>query len=90
MIKVKAYDGKTPFVRIGKRAARAAFNAGKPVVFCPVGLYPFGSFRPSVMIQKTQAERGDFDKYVREFENYNCTDSETGAYAAFYVEEVAA
>lgn len=90
MNKVKAIDGKTAFVRIGKRAARIAFDAGKPVVFCPVKLYPFGGFRPSVMIQKTADGWNDFDYAVSNFESYNCQLNETGYYAAFYIEEVQA
>lgn len=86
MNKHKFYDGNTPFVRINKRAARIAFEAGKPVVFCPVKLAPFGGFRPSVMMQKSDAS-ASFDDSVKNFEWYNCQLNETGYYTAFYITE---
>lgn len=85
MEKHKFYDGKTPYIRVNKRQARNAFNAGTPVIFCPVKLHPFGAFRPSVMMQdKGGAYR--FDDHVRNYEWFNCQISETGYYTAFYLE----
>ena len=79
-------DGTLPHHRIDKRAARLAWNAGKPVVFCPCNLMPFGGFRSSVMAQKS-AYASDFDEAVRGFEWLNCTGKETGRYTAFYIAE---
>lgn len=85
MNKHKFYDGKTPYVRINKREARDAFNAGKPVIFCPVKLAPFGAFRPSVMVQKSEQSE-NFDETANTFEWFNCQHNESGYYTAFYVE----
>ena len=86
MNKFEAFDGDTKFQRISKRAARTAYNAGKPVVLCPVKLYPFGGFRPSMMIQKTELPEYSFYTRVRDFESYNANCNETGYYASFYIE----
>lgn len=83
MNKIIAYDGDTRHVRVTRREARKIFNQGAPVVFCPSKLYPFGGFRPSCMVQNSDAWP-DFDCAVRNFEWYNCT-HETGYYPAFYV-----
>lgn len=80
------YDGGTPFRRIDKRKARAAFDAGKPVILCPVNLHPFGSFRPSCMVQKGDDGR-TFDAVNRDFMWHNCSDRETGLYSAFYIND---
>ena len=95
MNNMTARDGNTQFKRISKVAARKAYDAGLPVVFCPVKLYPFGGFRPSCMLQRDFAddlERAEFglkaDSFndrVQDFEWYNCNLNETGKYAAFYV-----
>lgn len=91
-------DGDTPYMRVTKATARRLWTEGKPIVFCPCLLYPFGGWRPSMMVQRsfeTEKERAEyglnvptFDGLVREFESYNCTQcpGETGRYAAFYVQ----
>lgn len=86
MNRVKAYDGKTPYNRVSKAAARKAFNAGKPVILCPVKLYPFGAWRPSCMIQGDQCS-DTFERLLENFIWYNCQLNETGYYAAFYIAE---
>jgi hypothetical protein len=89
MQKHKFNDGNTPHTRVSKAAARKLWDAGRPVVFCPVKLVPFGGFRPSCMMQKS-ADQPDFEKAVRDFVWYNCQLHETGYYPAFYVaDEVA-
>ena len=85
MNKITAYDGNTRFERISKAKAKQVFDAGKPVVFCPVKFHPFGGFRPSCMIDNSQGEWKDFDYAVTNFQWYNCTCNETGYYTAFYV-----
>lgn len=95
MNRVKAYDGNILYIRVSKTKARQAYVAGKPVVFCPVKLYPFGSFRPSMQIDNKmalasidapggQGSSAYFNAMVRDFEWYNCNSNETGYYAAFY------
>lgn len=85
MNKVTAYDGNTRFERVSKAKARQLFDTGKPVVFCPINLYPFGGFRPSCMIDNSKGEWKNFDYAVSNFQWYNCTCNETGKYTAFYV-----
>lgn len=86
MNKITAYDGNTRFERVSKAKAKQLFDAGKPVVFCPVNLYPFGGFRPSCTIDNTMyGSIRDFAWVVKEFEWFNCTDKDAGKYTAFYV-----
>lgn len=84
MNKIKAKDGERVYIRVSKTKARQTWDAGKPIILCPVKLWPFGGFRPSIMVQACQ-EWPDFDYAVRNFEWYNCT-NETGRYPAYYVE----
>lgn len=86
MNKITALDGNVRHNRVSKAAARKMWDAGRPVVFCPVKLYPFGGFRPSCMLQKSD-ERPDFDTAVQDFVWYNCQLNETGFYPAYYVAE---
>jgi hypothetical protein len=98
MNKLIAYDGDTKFVRVSKAAARKAYDAGQPVVLCPVKLAPFGGFRPSCMVQrdfedeKQRASYGlsvnTFADVVRDFCWYNCQLNETGYYASYWVQPV--
>jgi hypothetical protein len=95
MNKVTAYDGATRFDRVSKARAARAWIDGKPVVLCPVKLYPFGGFRPSMMAQRNREEEqmrasyglsvDTFADTVQNFQWYNCTCNETGTYAAFYL-----
>lgn len=85
MNKFKCREGSAVFQRVTKTAARKAWEANKTVVFCPANLYPFGGFRPSITMHP-QDGRSPFDEVVRDFEYYNCTCSETGKYASFFVE----
>jgi hypothetical protein len=88
-------DGNTVFKRVSKVAARKVYESGKPVVLCPVKLYPFGGFRPSCMVQrnlqdeesraKCELKIDSFDDVVQNFQWYNCNLNETGKYASFYV-----
>ncbi len=87
MNKHKFYDGDVAHNRVSKTAARKLWEGGRPIVFCPVKLAPFGSFRPSCMLQKGE-ERPDFDAAVRDFVWYNCQMRETGYYPAFYVADI--
>lgn len=75
------------FERINKKQARAAYNNGLTVVFCPCNLRP-GSFwgLDMDMNKNNQNCAGvDFDGVVNAFEWYNCRDRETGKYTAFYI-----
>jgi hypothetical protein len=96
MNKFFAMDGNTKFERVSKRAARVAYELGKPVVLCPCKLYPFGGYRPSMMLQRDfedDAQRDalgltghTFVERVQNFEWYNANCWETGYYASFFIE----
>ena len=87
-------NGKT-WERITKKQARAAYNNGLTVLFCPVNMRPFGIWGGGVEINiKHDTDIGILDKWTKEnsfdrtlnsFECYNCTDNETGRYTAFYI-----
>nr|DAI61222.1 MAG TPA: hypothetical protein [Caudoviricetes sp.] len=75
------------FKRINKKQARQAYNNGLTVRFCPCNLHPGSPFRLDMDINKiNQNCAGEtFDSIVNAFEWYNCRDSETGKYTAFYI-----
>lgn len=87
-------DGDQTWQRVSKVAARKAWDAGKPVVFCPVKLHPFGGFRPSIQRQRDFADEEQrksygldvptFDQVSQDFAWYNCT-CETGYYPSYWI-----
>lgn len=87
-------NGKT-WERITKKQARAAYNNGLTVLFCPVNIRPFGMWGGGVEINiKRDTDIGILDKWTKEnsfdrvlnsFKFYNCTNNETGRYTAFYI-----
>lgn len=79
-------NGKT-WERITKKQARAAYNNGLTVLFCPVNMRPFTPWHFEIDVNKNfEGYNGvSFEKAVNAFEFYNCTDNETGRYTAFYI-----
>ena len=87
-------NGKT-WERITKKQAREAYNNGEDVLCCPVNMRPFGAWLWSVKINISQdtdigildkcTKENSFDRSVNAFEYYNCINSETGYYTAFYL-----
>lgn len=75
------------FTRITKKAAARAFDSGKTVYLCPVNLNPCTPWGAAVSIEKEPSVSEDFTVKTNAFEHYNCMNSETGRYAAFYVRE---
>lgn len=86
------------FRRISKADARKRYNNGEMIRLCPVKFRPdnmagfFGDiYKDSRLTEQdgfqTVVSRKDFDDTVRMFEYYNCQDSRSGYYAAFYVKE---
>ena len=73
------------YKRITKRIARRLYEAGKPVLLCPVNLRPGGLWNIGSIIAKK--EDRTFEQELNAFEYYNCINNETGYYAAFYIEE---
>lgn len=80
-------NGKT-IVRVNKAKARKMYNNGIDVLFIPCNLRPDS---PYMLGAWENINLGDekipFEKLVDYFEIYNCIDSETGKYTAFYIEK---
>ena len=70
------------YTRVSKRKARKIFESGQPIYFCPVNLRPGNPYYPEILFYDTGE---NFDYSVASFEIYNCINTETGRYAAFYV-----
>lgn len=88
------HNGRT-FKRINKKDARTAYKNGLTVILSPVNMHPFNSWSgyPYIVNRKDRSqfvadETGiinDFNNLVNSFEFYNCPNSETGRYTAFYI-----
>jgi len=78
-----SYNG-FKFKRITKKTAKACFRTGFDVVFCPVNLRPFTMYHFESVINAARVNDG-FENVVNAFEYYNCINSETGKYTAFYI-----
>lgn len=80
------HNGKT-WERINKKQARAAYNNGLTVIFCPVNIRPFTPWHLEIPISRDTwgYNEKSFENTVNTFEFYNCIDSETGKYTAFYI-----
>lgn len=86
------YHGTT-YKRISKTRARRAWDESKPFAMCPCNLSPvygchlFLTFiNPADNKNETYtALNPDFDRTINEYEWYNCNNSETGKYTAFYM-----
>ena len=74
-------NGKT-WERITKKQARAAYNNGLTVLFCPVNMRPFTPWHLETYVDKSSGCK--FNTQVNSFEYYNCN-SETGRYTSFYI-----
>lgn len=88
MYKWRFTDNKdNEWERITKTQARAAYDKGLTVLFCPVNLRPFGAWRLDMKINKSfwSCDGLSFESVLDSFEYYNC-DKETGKYAAFYIQ----
>ena len=83
------------FTRISKAAAKRAFIDGFTIAFCPCNLRPGAPWYPEYITNRevrgeyiadeTGAEN-DFYNLLNSFEYYNCTNTETGRYTAFFIE----
>lgn len=76
-------DGGKTWARVTKKQARAAYNSGSTVLFCPVKMRPFTPWHLEQYIGKGSGDT--FDTAVNGFEYYNCN-GETGHYTAFYAQ----
>lgn len=91
------HEGKT-YNRVSKAAARKAYLKGLDIIIAACNIRPFNAMyigyaelnrknREQFVTDDTGATN-DFTSQVNSFEYYNCNNSETGKYAAFYVQEV--
>ena len=76
------------FSRISKVAARRLYDAGQIVYFCPVNLRPCTPWHCECAQQLNPVDPYTFEQLVNSFTAYNCINSETGKYIAFYVKGV--
>lgn len=74
------------YKRISKRTARTAYNSGKSIYFIACNLRPFGFYDMGIETNSDRTEM-DFDGFVNSYEFYNCMNSETGKYCAYYIAE---
>ena len=92
--KIKLPDGKL-YERVNKTAAKNAYMRGSKIALVPVNMQPVSPwFYPYIISRAARAPfvldeigaENDFKNLVNSFEYYNCTNSETGRYTAFYRE----
>ena len=84
---VETKGKKYNFKRVSKKIARAAYNNGLTVVFCPCNLRPFNNyFGLDMPINRANIDCDfqTFETVLNAFEYYNCN-TETGKYTAFYI-----
>ena len=87
------------YKRVTKAQAKKIYDSGIDVLICANNLRPFGFWDCGVLININDFKKygfsepcilngtpeNDFKKRVNEYEFYNCINSETGRYSAFYV-----
>lgn len=82
------------FKRIQKNIALRAYKNGLTIILCPVDIRPGAPYYPEMTLNRKQRQQfvidsigleNDFYNYIASFEYYNCTNSETGKYTAFYI-----
>lgn len=69
--------------RINKKRARNLFNKGVKIYLCPSNFQPLGPWFNAFDIELSAGE--GFDSLARNFEYYNCFNSETGYFASYYI-----
>ncbi len=72
------------YKRITKAQAKKAFYNDKKMVICACNLNPFLPYGTGATFVKTP-KTNDFKRFVNSFEYYNCINTETGRYSAFYI-----
>lgn len=70
--------------RISKVQAKKQYLAGNYIIVCPVNLRPDSACKPFVVLG--DSVRG-FENAVNSCTYYNCINSETGRYLAYYAKE---
>lgn len=85
MNKITINHGGHTFVRINKTKAERVYQSGKPIVVTPCKIDPFNSWCPAFITQPNRCNEETFDRFINEFEYYNCGLWECGKYAAYYI-----
>lgn len=75
------------YTRVNKAVARKAWNNGEQLLMVPARVRPDNMWGIGVIVETGSGSRPgeSFDKFVNEFEYYNCSYNELGKYAAFYL-----
>lgn len=75
------------WMRVNKRHARSAYDAGRDVIITPVYVNPFNMWRTHARISKRKQWgcNATFDSIVNDYEYYNCNSAELGCYPAYYI-----
>lgn len=96
MRKYQYSENGATYARISKTAAKTAYKNGSTIILCPVNLRPGAPFHFEMTLSRKQRDpfvldeiglENDFYNFIGSFEFYNCINSETGTYAAFYISE---
>ena len=74
-------DGKL-YHRISKTQAKKQYLAGNYIIVCPVNLRPDSAWKPFMVLGDFV---GSFEDAVNSCTYYNCVNSETGHYLAYFV-----
>lgn len=78
------------FTRVSKAAAKKAFVNGFTIALCPSNLRPGAMVYPETITNREASGIEDpvtgFDGLLSSFEYFNCTNTETGKYTAFFIE----
>ena len=72
------------YERISKAKAKRLYLAGKYVMGCPCNLRPDAPWKPFVVLGDVVT---GFDEAVARATYYNCRNTETGKYLAFYAKK---
>lgn len=95
MNKYSFTDNGHTFERVSKAKAKQAFVAGFTIAFCPSNLRPGTMWHPEYITSREMRSdyiaddigaENDFHNLLNSFEYYNCTNTETGKYTAFFIE----
>lgn len=80
------YDGNE-WVRVSKPVAHKAYDSGQSVAITARNLHPFNYWGTTSIYAGGKYGCTPFENVVNAFEYYNCINSETGKYAAFYIRQ---
>ena len=72
------------YLRISKAQAKKQYLAGNYIIACPVNLRPDSAWKPFAVLGGSDRS---FENAANSCTYYNCINSETGRYLAYYAEE---